>query len=144
MSGSEEKAEFLARRLLIYEANDGNQSQLQAASQAIEKLGLYLTKFVGTAGFQALLERAVVLAKAHESRLVSGATSAEHISVRFDNIRLGRSAEEDRTGQMALLTQLLSLLITFMGQSVTMHMVQEVWPGARLDDVNSSAKEVSG
>lgn len=40
-------------------------------------------------------------------------------------------------GGAAMVTQLLGLLITFIGEALTLHLVQDVWPDAALSNLKS-------
>ena len=134
-------AENLARRILACEADKGDHPQVHAVSRAVEKLHPYLTKYVGVAGFHALLVRALAMAKAQIPWLASLQVKADGTLEGFDAAAQMRDADDAGKGGLALLTELLGLLVTFLGEAITLHMVQEVWSGARLDELNFSAKE---
>lgn len=62
-------AEELVLRMLASEVRESEPLQEYAALRAIGKLRLYLMKFIGTVGFQALLSRALALSKLEVSCL---------------------------------------------------------------------------
>ena len=134
-------AENIARRILACEADEDDPPQSHAASRAVEKLHPYLTKYVGAAGFHALLVRALSLAKAQVPWLASVQVKADATLAGFDEAVQVGDVGDARKGGAALLTELLGLLVTFLGEAITLHMVQEVWSGARLDELNFSARE---
>jgi hypothetical protein len=144
MNGPIKEAEDAARRILACEAVECDPSQAFAASRAIEKLRLYLTKFVGAAGFQALLVRAVAVAKTEAPWLGSVQVSADGRLAGFDEAARRQDGDVARHGEMALLAQLLALLVIFIGATITFHMAQDVWPDARVDNSDTNAGETMG
>ena len=44
-------------------------------------------------------------------------------------------------GSTVLLAQLLGLLVTFIGEALTLRLVQDVWPGVHWENEKVSAKE---
>jgi hypothetical protein len=131
----------LAQRLLTYEANAGGLSEPVGFStlRVYEKLRQCIGEFAGSTGFQSLAKRALTLARSEVPRL-----SAVHVAE--DGNLQGISASELPTdmereraydGGVILISQLLALLLTFLGQALTMNLIRNVWPDAVLDDCNS-------
>ncbi|CAN5329606.1 hypothetical protein BH11MYX1_BH11MYX1_13640 [soil metagenome] len=123
----------VAERLLRYEAVAAKAGTEAAAFRVSEKLGDRLSQLLGAAGFQALLARALHLATA-------GAPELSAVEVRPDGSLAGRSksGRHSRSTQMAkgevmLITELLALLDTFIGEALMLRLVQDVWPKATLD-----------
>jgi hypothetical protein len=58
---------------------------------------------------------------------------------------LGPQKDEDmsKDGGAILIAQLLGLLLTFIGEGITLHLVQDVWPESAFDD-RDSRKEKKG
>jgi hypothetical protein len=55
---------------------------------------------------------------------------------------LGPQGDNDRFGGEAILiAQLLGLLLTFIGEGVTLRLVQDVWPESAVDDRNSGEEK---
>ena len=133
----------LARWLLAHEAGEGEPAEAtpQAASRTFEKLRLYLTKLVGVAGFQALLARALVLAQADVAWLQAVRVAPDATLEGFEEAVRKQEAHETTQGAVALLTQLLGLLFTFIGEALTLHLLQDIWPEAALSDVNVAVEE---
>ena len=92
-----------------------------------ESLHLSLVRLVGEDGFAALLRRALALASARVPTLKGARVGADG---RVDG--LARSfTEDDRTRQeaaLAITTQLLELLVAFIGEPLTNRLVREVCP----------------
>jgi hypothetical protein len=123
----------LARRLLTLEAtaqSAGSDARAHEAVRVCEKLRISLTRFAGAEGFASLLRRALALARAE-------VPSLDRVKIRPDGSIEGLEelARKDGTEAGAALTaHLLGLLVTFVGQSLTLRLVRETWPDASLDD----------
>ena len=133
----------LARRLLALELNQTEHlhQEVQAALRVFEKLRSYLSTVVGTAGFQALLARAVVLATAEVSWLAAVRVQADATLEGFSEAARPQLPKAVALGTTALIAQLLGLLVTFIGEALTLRLVQDLWPGAHEEDEKVSAKE---
>jgi hypothetical protein len=122
----------LARRLLILEAKSesaGSDARAHEAVRVCDKLRISLTRFAGADGFASLLRRALTLARAE-------VPSLDRVKVGPDcSIEgLEELARNDATAAAALTAHLLGLLVTFVGQSLTLRLVREAWPDASLDE----------
>jgi hypothetical protein len=131
----------LAQRLLSYEANADNSSELVEPTtlRVYQKLRQSLGELAGTAGFHSLASRALMLAR-------SEVPSLSAVQVRADGNLEGMSAieppikvEQDRIheGGIILISRLLGLLLIFIGESLTLSLLRDAWPGAALDDRNA-------
>jgi hypothetical protein len=92
-----------------------------------EKLRISLTQFAGADGFAALLRRALALASAEVPALRSARVSADG---RLEGLELlpGLSGSAGGEEAVALTAHLLGLLITFVGEPLTLRLVREAWP----------------
>ena len=133
----------LARRLLLLEANPGEHAEGAGgdALKVFEKLRSHLSKLVGVAGFQALLARALALAKAETNWLTAVQVQADGALEGFREAAQRQPAAIVTEGSGTLLAQLLGLLITFIGEALTLRLVADIWSEARLDDMNLNAEE---
>ena len=117
----------LAQQLLAYEAAGDNFSgaNMPAGFRAAEKLRRPLSTLAGSSGFRSLLARALTLAKAKVPGLsavqVKPDGSLEGLS------GLGNQDQEAEAG-VILIAQLLGLLVTFIGESLMLSLVLDVWP----------------
>jgi hypothetical protein len=136
-------AEFIARRILVWEADEGDPSQALAAERAVEKLCLYLTKLLGTAAFQTMFMRAVVVAQSQSPWLWSIRVIADGPDVGFDEMAQIHDAKDAGKAGLAILTQLLDALITFVGYAMTLRMVQAIW-STRSANLHVGATEWTG
>ena len=127
----------LARRLIAYEATrNSSDGPLGATLRACESLRVPLAKFVGAAGFCSLLSRALAIAKAEIPSLGS-------VQVRPDGSLEGLEGVEqnqDADAGAVVVTQLLGLLVTFIGEPLTLRLVRDAWPDAPAAETDRSAE----
>lgn len=124
----------LSKRILAEEAH--------TPFSAFEKLRQHLAKLVGIAGFHSLLARSLVLATPKALWLLGVRVGSDGTLEDFhegDPLSEALVAE----GCTALLAQFLALLVTFIGESLTLRLVQEIWPTVRLNDMNSPSEETT-
>lgn len=120
---------------------DLSDSAGRAAFRVCGKLRGPLSSLIGAAGFRSLFSRALALAKGKVPWLGGFEVGPDG--------NLGFSAETDHQldgidaaqGGTALIEQLLGLLVTFIGEALTLRLVQNVWPKAAL--IESGSKENS-
>jgi hypothetical protein len=131
------KMRDLARRLIEREMLTINSSQTpnQAAFNVCEKLRPHLATFTGIVGFRALLLRALALAgaEAHGLRALSVKTDGRLEGLDDFKTQVGQDAFSE--GAVALLAQLLGLLVAFIGETLTLHLMSEVWPQLSFSDL---------
>ena len=132
----------LARLLLTLEAKQSEHGQdVQTDLRVFEKLHTYLTNLVGIAGFQALLARAVALATAEVSWLRDVRVLDDATFKGFIEAATQRPTKDVTAARAAILAQLLGLLVTFLGEVITLRLVQDVWPEVPGDAIHFSVKE---
>jgi hypothetical protein len=125
------ESRHLAQRLLAYEAVAGENSEPaeSAAFRVFAKLRLALITLAGLAGFRSLLSRALTLARADAPDLSAVEVAADGSLKGLDELA-SQAQEETQEGGAVLLTQLIGLLLTFIGNDLTLRLVQDVWPEA--------------
>ena len=135
----------LARRLLAYEAAAGKNSEPteSAAFRVCEKLRQPLCSLAGVAGFRSLLSRALALARAEGPGLSAVQVGADGSLKGLDELGPERDKDMSNEGGALLVAQLLGLLLLFIGEGITLRMVQDVWPESAFDD-RDSRKEKKG
>jgi hypothetical protein len=134
MNRPSESVRTWARRLLAVEAGNPSASgtQMQEAVRVSEKLRLSLTLFVGADGFTALLRRALALAKADVPSLQNVKVTADG---RLEGIgEFGPDEGTDIEAASAITEHLLELLVTFVGESLTLRLMRDAWPEASLEE----------
>jgi hypothetical protein len=131
----------LAGRLIAVEAarDDPGGAPAAAAVRVCDRLRLALSKVAGVAGFRSLLSRALAMAKAE-------APSLGAVQVGADGSLAGPGGEvQDRAaglagdGGVAVVAHLLGLLVTFIGESLTLRLVGDAWPDAPVDETAGRA-----
>jgi len=120
----------LAQRLLAYEevATGPALADMHAVCRVCDKLRRPLTTLAGAAGFRSLLARALTLAK--QESPVLGAWE-----VKPDGSLEGLNGEAAQSGPV-LIAHLLGLMITFIGESLTLRLLHDVWlnlPGSEIN-----------
>ena len=121
----------LAERLLAYENAAGKTSEPAefAALGVCERLRQPLITLAGVAGFRSLLARALTLARAEAPGLSVVQVAADGSLKGLDELD-PQSDKQARDGGAILIAQLLGLLLTFIGEGLTLRLVQDVWPEA--------------
>jgi hypothetical protein len=128
----------LARRLLAVEAARQSATDLrgQEAVRVFEKLRVSLTRLAGADGFTAILRRALALARAEVPALHGSAVKAGGSRKGLAEVVADACGSEVGGGEaaVAIIAQLLGLLVTFIGESLTVRLVREAWPDASLGE----------
>lgn len=131
----------LALRLLTSEAAAGIASEPVESPtlRVYEKLRHSLGEFVGVAGFRSLATRALTLARP-DTPCLNSVSIAESGSLQG----LGEIADQfdmgsDPPGEagVILVARLLSLLRIFLGEALTLGLLQNAWPSEALDERKS-------
>ena len=125
----------MAQRLLAYEGVAGENSgpAESAAFRVCAKLRGPLITFAGVAGFRSLLSRALTLARAEAPSLSAVQIAADGSLKGLDELASQTDKEQARDGGAILIAQLTGLLFTFVGENLTLRLVQDVWPEAAFD-----------
>jgi hypothetical protein len=121
----------LAQRLIAYQGAAGNTSEPMefAAFRVCETLRRPVCALAGVAGFRSLLARALTLARAEAPGLSVVQVAADGSLKGLDELD-PQSDKQARDGGAILIAQLLGLLLTFIGEGLTLRLVQDVWPEA--------------
>ena len=129
------ESRYLAQRLLTYEAVAGKNSETKesAAFRVFAKLRAPLVTLAGVAGFRSLLSRALTLARAEAPSLSAVQVAADGSLQGLDELDPQVDKDQTAEGGAILIAQLIGLLLTFIGEGLTMRMVQDVWPEAVFD-----------
>ncbi len=124
----------LAQRLLAAEAvNRSEGAHAHGAVRVCEKLRISLSRIAGAEGFTSLLRRALVLARAEAPALSNINVKPDGSLEGLESLAADTSCDETAAG-LAITAHLLGLLVTFIGQPLTIRLLREAWPHASLDD----------
>ena len=141
------KLQKLALRLLEHEATRlGNFNEpVQAIELCCRRLHDRLDRLIGAGGFRALLNRALYLAKKKYAWL-EGVGIEDHPGSGFKDLREAVKGKKPATVNEActlILANVIWLLVTFIGEDITIGLIQEAWPDVRIDIAASSSKEAN-
>lgn len=122
----------LARRLLA--ANQtASDPDVREVVLVNEKLRISLTRLAGADGFAALLRRALALASAEVPALSSAKVSADGRLEGLEQLAT-HAGSVARAAAVAITAHLLGLLVTFVGEPLTLSLVREAWPETSPDE----------
>jgi hypothetical protein len=127
----------LAQRLVAYEGVETGSAMADshAVGRVCDKLRRPLTTLAGAAGFRSLLSRALTLAK--QESPVLGAWE-----VQADGSLQGLNGEAAQSGAV-LIAHLIGLMNTFIGESLTLRLLHDVWldlPGSEVKFERNESK----
>jgi hypothetical protein len=91
---------------------------------------------MGRTGYATLLSRALALAQAEASWLGTVRVKPDGALEGLTAVKLPNGADGPTGAGEALVTHLLSLLATFIGQPLTVKLVRDVWPDAPFNGVD--------
>jgi hypothetical protein len=130
-----------ARRLLAAEVANSPASAAkgQEVVRVCGKLRASLTQFVGADGFTALLRRALALARVDVPSLNTVKVTADG---NLEGIEKLATEEEDIAAAITITTHLLGLMVTFIGESLTLRLMCQAFPGVP-DRMVEESEEVS-
>jgi len=133
----------LTQRLLAYEAfaDETSEPEDSATLRVYEKLRQGIGRFAGIAGFQSLASRALAMARTEAPSLSAVRVSADgalqglgEIEHQFDIDKVRAGEFPAGEGGIILIARLLGLLLTFLGEPITIRLLRNAWPGAPFDD----------
>jgi hypothetical protein len=125
MSQRSAAATEVAQRLWQRAVGDSNTPEdvAVAATHMCTWLRVGLTRWVGTMGYRALIDRALLLARAEHPALGSLSCHGEEEPLTRAMVR-AHSAEEVATGMVALVTALVELLGRILGEEMAVRLVE--------------------
>jgi len=132
------KVKGFARRLVVYETAAAKPVGVQksAAFRVCEKLRQPLSRLAGVAGFRSLLSRALALTNDDARWMKAIHVKADGSLEGLDEAQAQLSESEIAEGEVILIAQLIGLLVIFIGEELTLRLVQESWPDAALNNMN--------
>jgi hypothetical protein len=140
MSRASPRMRHFAKRLTVYErkANIAAETKSPPAFQVCEKLRTHLGTFMGAAGYRELMSCALPRAQAEIPWLGAVHVKADGTLEGLEELNAKRNPDELFEGGLVLVAQLLGLLTAFIGETLTLRFVREVWPQVPLDDLEFS------
>ena len=136
MSRASPKMRHFAKRLTVYERrrNRPSETNTPPAFQVCEKLRVHLATLMGAGGYRELMSCALPRAKAEAPWLGAVQVKVDGSLEGLEALNPPRNPDELFEGGVVLVAQLLGLLTAFIGQSLTLRFVREIWPTVPLDD----------
>jgi hypothetical protein len=138
----------LAQRFVAFKAAqlDASGEVVDVAVQVIEKVRLGLVKLAGVEGFRSLLLRALALARAQAPELKKLQVAEDgslHCPAEIEPHQATEEMASGTTGQdgIVLLAHLLELLVTFIGETLTLQLMRDIWPDASINRAIPSTEE---
>jgi hypothetical protein len=127
-----------AERLIAYESKGNKSSETKTAAVFLvgEKMRPHLTALMGNVGYRALLSRALALANTEFSWLHALHVKADGSFGGPDELGAQVGSEKIAEGSVVLFARLLGLLVAFIGGSLTLRLVREMWPKIPLNDLD--------
>ena len=128
MNQAKPKLRIYAERLIADEMsrNATSKSNPTAAFVVIETLSPHFGALMGAAGFRALLSRALVLANAEVAWLRELHVKADGSFEGLNELETQANPKEIAAGGIVLLARLLGLLVTFIGEDLTLQLLSNV------------------
>ena len=118
-----------AQRLLVFETASGKSTaSLDAMVRVCEKLQRCLSTLAGNEGFRALLGRALTLGRTEVPWLNAVQVDSDGVLVGLREGDPHVNQEETSKGAVVLVANLIGLLVTFIGEGLTLNLVRNVWP----------------
>ena len=140
------KTRDLARWLLNYEAVSAKSSEsMESVTLSVyEKLRQSLSAFAGVAAFEALAFRALTQAKSEAPSLWAVQVTEDGSLQGLGEFEPQIDIDKDLAGKfpageggIILIARLLGLLLTFLGEALTLSLLRNAWPGEAFDDRNA-------
>ena len=128
MNRTTPKLRIYAERLTAHEMrrNASSKPNPTAAFVVIEKLSPHFSALMGVAGFRALISRALVLASAEVACLSELHVRADGSFEGLNEFEAQANPEEIAAGGLVLLARLLGLLVTLIGENLTLQLLNNV------------------
>ena len=122
----------LARSVISLEARRAAPSAPRAnpAERAWDGMRAPLANLMGVAGFVSLSSRALAMARADEPSLAAIGVRADGSLEGFEEFDRDRDAGAARLAGEILVARLVELLATFIGESLTVRLLNDIWPDA--------------
>jgi hypothetical protein len=146
MSPASPRMRHFAKRLTICERNANSPSETTNASafHVCERLRVPLVALAGTAGSRELLLCALLRAKEESPCLGAVQVKADGALGGLEELHAKHIPDELFEGGVVLVAQLLGLLTAFIGETLTLRFVREVWPEVPLDNWDIGKGEKDG
>lgn len=129
----------LAQLLLTGEAavDETSGSTESTAFRVYDKLRHHLCALAGAAGFHSLAARALTMSQAKAPSLCAMQVAADGSLQKLGEAEADSDKRQAYEGEVILVSELLGLLHAFIGEALTLRLLQDAWPNAVFDDCGS-------
>ncbi|HJP90322.1 MAG TPA: hypothetical protein VJ875_00095 [Pyrinomonadaceae bacterium] len=136
----------LAQRILAIEAAGTQPADAESPAmfRVCEKLRRSLSRLTGLDGFRSLLSRALALAGEEVGWFKAVRVMSDGSLVGLDEVEKQISPREIAKGEIILITKLMGLLVTFIGEGLTFRLLQQTWPEVSFDNLDSERRKSDG
>lgn len=110
-----------------------------ASFLTIDKLRLNLSLLMGRTGFQALVARALRLSTPEVPWLSTVRVVGDGELEGLTAARTSVNAAVFSSGEVVLMAQLIGLLVAFIGQTLTLRLIKQLWPQLPFKDADFSS-----
>lgn len=138
MSRATPQLRDLAARLIAAETRKPKSSEPgpPAVFHVCETLRPHLATLMGESGFRALLSRALAVTSVQVPLLVAVQVDADGVLAGWGKPETQVAPKELTAGSVLLVSQVLGLLVAFIGVDLTLHLVRDAWPKVSLEGLN--------
>jgi hypothetical protein len=121
---------YFAGRLMVHAAQGEVSENLEfpTALPVLVKLRPHLTTLMGSRGFQTLVVRALALAGTEVEWMTDIRAKSNGAVEGFEDLENRAEPAEITRGSVILVASLLSLLVAFIGELLTLHLLRDIWP----------------
>ena len=143
MSQATSRIRNIAERLIAHETSESESSGKKTGANfpVCEKLRPHLATLMGSTGFRALLLRALARAEEEVPSLRAVQVDADGSLAGFDKLEVQAAPDELAVARVVLVAQLLGLLAAFIGESLMLQIVRDVWPQLARKDLQLPEEE---
>ncbi len=142
MSMASPEIQKLAEHLLASEAAHEKGCEAGGAVvPIIKELRVLLIRLAGVDGFRSLLSRALALARTQAPGLHHVRVSADGFLEGFEKMEQSEDAVDSERAERVLVFHLLGLLVTFIGQPLTLRLLSIRWPDAVANSAGEAKEE---
>ncbi len=134
---------ILARQTLAQESNgiESSNGSADACIRASEKLRIEMQRLVGITGYSTLITHAMTLGRMEDPWLESVVIEPDGSLVwRSDSAQV-QDPDPLVSGCETLLARTMELLVIFLGETVTLRLLRNIWPELSQNGSNSGTEE---
>lgn len=135
-----------AADLIAYESsgNESSRTKNPAVFSVYEKLHPSLAALMGTIGVRTLFLRSLELAGREVPSLCAVQVKTDGSLAGLDKLEVQADPEQLAKGNAVLVAQLLGLLVSFIGEKLTLQLVREIWPKLSVNDLELGKGDQNG